>query len=377
MEQKNSFSHAFYTLAFFVLFFRVLSLGANVIVPFFIAVLFAFAIIGMSDFYKKIRIFRFSLPPFLSMLLSLLTIVLIFWIIVTMLNANFQEIILLLPSYQEKIQIIFEKILQYFHFSKHFDGSEVISQLDINQILTSTLSSITAIFSQTGLISVYVLFILWEYRYFSDKIQLMINDEAQRYHAIITIDKIKSDIKSYFLIKTIVSFVTWVMSYLVMWLFDLDFALFWAMLIFLLNFIPNIGSFIAVCFPLILSLVQYESYYPFFFLLIVLSSIQILMGNIIEPRFMGNRLNLSPLVIIMALGFWGTLWGIIGMLLCVPIMVIVNIILSKFPSTRPIAILLSEKWELTVQEFQSTNPSKSDLIADVRKRIEIISKMNR
>jgi len=133
------------------------------------------------------------------------------------------------------------------------------------------------------------------------------------------------------------------MSYLVMWLFDLDFALFWAMLIFLLNFIPNIGSFIAVCFPLILSLVQYESYYPFFFLLIVLSSIQILMGNIIEPRFMGNRLNLSPLVIIMALGFWGTLWGIIGMLLCVPIMVIVNIILSKFPSTRPIAILLSEK----------------------------------
>gem|GEM_PF-3088859 len=125
-----------------------------------------------------------------------------------MLNANFQEIILLLPSYQEKIQIIFEKILQYFHFSKHFDGSEVISQLDINQILTSTLSSITAIFSQTGLISVYVLFILWEYRYFSDKIQLMINDEAQRYHAIITIDKIKSDIKSYFLIKTIVSFVT-------------------------------------------------------------------------------------------------------------------------------------------------------------------------
>jgi predicted PurR-regulated permease PerM len=74
----------------------------------------------------------------------------------------------------------------------------------------------------------------------------------------------------------------------------------------------------------------------------------VFMWNIVEPKFMGNKLNLSPLVIIIALWFWGTVWWIIGMLLSVPIMVIINIILAKIPATRNIAILLSEKWELQV-----------------------------
>ena len=91
------------------------------------------------------------------------------------------------------------------------------------------------------------------------------------------------------------------------------------------------------------SLIQFESVSLTVVLLVLMTSAQVLTGNILEPKIMGNRLNLSPLVILISLIFWGTLWGPIGMLLSVPIMVTINIILAHFELTRPISILLSEK----------------------------------
>jgi predicted PurR-regulated permease PerM len=92
------------------------------------------------------------------------------------------------------------------------------------------------------------------------------------------------------------------------------------------------------------------------------------MGNIIEPRFVGNKLNLSPLLIILALGFWWYIWGVVGMLLSVPIMVIMNIILSKFEPTRPIAVLFSEKWDLKIENEESEQNRKA-LVNKIKKRL--------
>ena len=90
--------------------------------------------------------------------------------------------------------------------------------------------------------------------------------------------------------------------------FHLDFALFLAFVIFLFNFIPNVGSIIAMSFAFALSLIQFDSYSSSLFMFALLVSIDMGMGNIVEPQFMGNRLNLSPLVIIISLVFWGTIW---------------------------------------------------------------------
>gem|GEM_PF-891425 len=91
-----------------------------------------------------------------------------------------------------------------------------------------------------GIILFYVMFILLEYRYFKDKLYLMIVNNSQKMEILETLEKIKKDVKSYFVIKTIVSFFTAVFSYFVMITFGLDFAIFWSMLVFILNFIPNI-----------------------------------------------------------------------------------------------------------------------------------------
>lgn len=377
MNKEVGFVNIFFIVAFIVLLFYILNIWADLIIPFIIALLFSFAIIGLSDFYKKIGIGKYKIPSFVAMILSLGTYIFIFWIIGKMINSNIQDVIKLLPVYQERISTIYINFLNYFNIPPSVDAYTLFQKINITSVFTGVISSVTAIFSNAWIILFYVMFLLLEYRFFWEKIKLMFKNDKKRENATKTLDKIKSDVKAYFLIKTFVSFITWLLSYLVMKVFGLDFALFWAMIIFLLNFIPNVGSIIAVSFPVILSLIQYDSLYPFFFILSGLVWVQILMGNIIEPKFMGNKLNLSPLVIIVSLWFWWSMWGIVGMLLSVPLMVIINIILSKFETTRSIAILLSEKWELNVKSDDVTQMNKKELIYNVKKRLEVIRNMSK
>jgi predicted PurR-regulated permease PerM len=129
----------------------------------------------------------------------------------------------------------------------------------------------------------------------------------------------------------------------VLLLFGVDYPIFWGIVAFLLNFIPYLGSWVAVALPVLLSLVQFESPWRAVILLLILLSIQNAIGYAIEPSIAGSRLNLSPLVIILSLAFWGTLWGIVGMILAVPLVVVIKSILENIPETRPLATMLSNE----------------------------------
>ena len=343
-KESNSFMNISLWVILFVIIFYVLYIWASLIIPFIIAILFSFAIIWLSNFYSKFKIWKV-----LSFIFSILTYIFIFWLIWKLINSNIEELIRLLPEYQTKVLTIIYELLEKFWIEEISWISEILSNLDLQYIFWSVFWGITSIFSSAWIILFYVIFILLEYRYFKEKLKLMIKEEDKRKQLINTINKIKRDIKSYFVIKTVVSSITAILSYFVLRIFDLDFAVFWAFLIFILNFIPSVWSIIAVSFPIVLSLIQFETYYQLVFISTWLIGIQILMWNIIEPRFVWNKLNLSPLVIILALGFWWSIWWVVGMLLSVPIMVIINIILSEISATRSIAILLSEKWDLQIE----------------------------
>jgi AI-2 transport protein TqsA len=181
-----------------------------------------------------------------------------------------------------------------------------------------------------------------EQRYFSAKINALIPDEASRtklYDLLVDIDY---DIRAYIGIKTAASLLTAIASYLVMSYVNLDFAGFWALLIFVLNFIPNIGSIIATLLPSLLALVQFDTLMPFLIVAGGITVIQFSIGQVIEPIFAGKTLNVTPLAIIFSLVIWGMMWGIAGAFLCVPILVISMIILYHFDATRWLAILLSQ-----------------------------------
>ena len=138
-----------------------------------------------------------------------------------------------------------------------------------------------------------------------------------------------------------------------------DFAEFWAVLFFLFNYIPTIGAILGVAFPAILMIVQFTSVPLIVSVIAVLIAIPTVINNFIEPRMMGRSLNLSSLVIIMSLILWGSIWGIIGMFLCVPIMVILNIVLAKFESTRPLAVMLSANGRIdSTRAVAAAQPAK-------------------
>jgi AI-2 transport protein TqsA len=363
-KETNSVLNVSVVLLVFFAFFYVLYIWKSILIPFIVAILFSFAIIGLSNFYKKLKIWNF-----LAFILSILTYIVIFWFIWKMIGSNIEDLIRILPDYQSKILSIFSLVFEFLPIPESMSVDFIFQKLDLQYIMTSVISAVTSIFSKAGIILFYVMFILLEYRFFKGKLNLMISDPIRKKRIFDIIEKIKVDVKSYFVIKTLVSFVTASLSYIVMRGFWLDLAVFWAFLIFVLNFIPSIGSVIAVSFPALLSLIQFDTYYTFVFLTPCLVWIQVLMWNIIEPKFIGNRLNLSPLVIILSLGFWGAIWWVVGMLLSVPLMVIINIILAKIPSTRSIAILLSEKWELDIDSGEEVEAKRKKLLIRIKSKL--------
>jgi len=125
------------------------------------------------------------------------------------------------------------------------------------------------------------------------------------------------------------------------------------MLVFFLNFIPVVGSIIAVILPVAMAVLQFWEVSPWVILVVtgLLIGVQQFVGSFLEPRFLGSSLNLSPLIILVALSFWGFLWGPVGMLISVPVTVMMAIIFATVPATRWIAVLLSQNGDSVQEEF--------------------------
>ena len=214
-------------------------------------------------------------------------------------------------------------------------------QVSLQAAVTELVAILTSMLAGFFVVIIYVAFILAERRAADRKLARLAgsSEEAERLQQ--TLRRISERVGQYLVLKAFVSLLIGAGSWLVMGLIGIDFAGFWAVLIFVLNFIPYIGSFVGVVFPVALTLVQFGAIGPFLMALVGLSAVQIFVGSVVEPRLMGRSLNLSPLVILLALATWGSLWGVVGAILCVPITVIMLTVFAQFRYTRPIAILLS------------------------------------
>ncbi len=153
--------------------------------------------------------------------------------------------------------------------------------------------------------------------------------------------QIDRDIRRYLFLKTLISLATGVMFWAILEAFGVELALVFGVITFVLNFIPSIGSIIATALPIPIALVQFETLGPVLLLLVLLTTVQMIIGNGIDPLLMGQNLNLSPVTVLAALVFWGLLWGVVGMLLAAPLTAILRIVLAQFETTRPLAVLMS------------------------------------
>jgi predicted PurR-regulated permease PerM len=187
----------------------------------------------------------------------------------------------------------------------------------------------------------YVAFLFVESRRFRGKLDQLIPD-AERENTFDDIaTRIIAGIHRYLLLKTVLCVANAVAAYAVLKLVGLEFAEAWALLTFFLFFIPKIGAIIALILPPLFAILQFEAWLPVLLLVAGLAVVQFTMGEVVEPRLMGRSLNLSPLVILLALTFWTLIWGLAGAFLAIPMTVVILTVCSKVPALRPIAILLS------------------------------------
>ncbi|SHF68089.1 Predicted PurR-regulated permease PerM [Mariniphaga anaerophila] len=323
----------------------VLIYAQGIIIPFILSVLFWFMIRVVKKVLSKIRFVK-AWPKWLLTAISSVIMLSFLFFTVEMISVNIGHLTKTLPVYEENVNKVTQLAKSEFDIDLSGMLSDFSKDLNFGEILSKIFSTLTSLFGNASMVLIYLIFLLVEESTFPNKLKAMYPDSAKHEKMKTLVRKIDKSVSNYIALKTLVSLLTGFLSYFVLLFVGVDAPAFWAFLIFVLNFIPTIGSLIATIFPTIFALLQFGEFTPAILVLVIVGAIQLVVGNIIEPRLMGNSLNISPLVVLLTLTMWGFLWGVVGMLLSVPITVILIIIMSEFEGTKPIAILLSRQGKI-------------------------------
>ena len=324
--------------------------GQSIFIPFIVSLLIWFVVKKTRNSLDKIEFVDRYIPKWIKTFLATLLVFSVLLIVGKVLTSNIEKLVLSSQEYLDNVEIISKKISVML---KDLIGTDVSDSIDgfISSIInpeyfSSLFSSISGILGNMMMIVFYTIFLFIEEALFSNKVELMFGDKekSEQYLGIMT--KIDKMLSRYIILKSMINLVTATIAYTILLLVGIDSPFFWAALIFFFSFIPSIGPILGTTLPAIFSLIQFAEFVPFLIILFVIGAFQVAIGNYLEPRIMGNTLNISPLFGIFALAIWGSLWGITGMLLSVPITVAMIIVMAQFPSTRRVAILLSEKGKL-------------------------------
>ena len=389
------------TLGLVILVTWLMVIGRSLLVPFVIAVVFWYLLLSLAGGVQQIPTgrLRFSMPKGLALLLAFMLVLALLAGFVAVVSETFRQ--LGSPGLQGRYNAQFlaiidgiEQALVYAPFISDAAGNLVPNSAEptwlqrlglgerfafgsvrdfeagnfIGQLVTlaienmqsdgiSGISSsasnalrwasqifgpVSGLIATTSVILLYTAFLLVETSTFEQKMHALARD-SETYARWRTItDTITKRVGTYLRIKTFTSALTGILGYAILKAFSVDFAEFWGLLLFLFNYIPIIGSFIATILPIFVALVQPGIGLGSTALVsLLLISVQQGVGSFIEPRLMGNTLNLSPLVILISLAFFGSIWGVTGALLSVPLVSIIGILLASFESSRWLAVILS------------------------------------
>ncbi len=287
---------------------------------------------------------RYHIPRILAIVIVVMVVMGSLTSIGVIAISSLQDFTEVLPGYQNRLEdqmaLSTEGLREFLErygitvasidFWNLLDGGSAVD------IAGRTLRQFGTILAKTFLIFLIVLFMLLEASRFPDKLSAAFGDLDSTWTGFL---QIASSVRHFLAIKTVTSFSTGLLALIWLIILDVNYALFWALLAFLFNYIPNIGSFIAAVPAFLMAFLQYGITTA---LLVALgyTVINVTIGSLIEPHFMGDGLGLSPLIVFLSLVFWGWLLGGAGMLLSIPLTISVKIALEYSPDTRWISTLL-------------------------------------
>ncbi len=305
-----------------------------------------FCFLLCNPFVDRMEHLRF--PRWLSTLIVMVLLLVFFlacgWFFVLTINTLVRQV----PNYIVRVATIDSWLTEFLvnKFDADFGGSTLLSMLNFNwaKILMDSLYSVSGKFvsiaSDAMLIYIFVFFLLLERQSLIPKLKVMSNHRGMK--VAVLFERVNRQVSKYLLLKALISGATGVLFFLAALVTGLDFAFLWGVLAFVLNFIPSIGSIIITTMTILMAIIQFAPEWPMIiYVAVLMISIQMVLGNIIDPRLQGVQLNLSPFVILVSLSLWGYIWGIAGMFLAVPITSVLQIICANVKSLRTVAVIIS------------------------------------
>nr|WP_213396026.1 AI-2E family transporter [Yoonia sp.] len=315
----------------------------------FILISLATAIILFSltsdviNFIARQRIGPLRIPNAIASIAAMVLIATALLILTSVLLAQINTVLVTTLAYTERAPSAIASMFAWLGEDSQAAIFNAVRSVDASSYLRSAAGQASGITQATVLIILFVGFLFAERIWFDTKLESLIGDKAQALRVRKIIQSIIHRVNYYLLVKTVISGITGAMVYALALAFQLELATALGIITFVLNFIPNIGSIIATGLIALVAHVQFGEPNTTLVIFAIATCIQFLNGNVIDPMLMGRALRLSSFGIILSLAFWGAVWGVPGMFLSVPIMVMLLVVCSHVPQLRPFAILLSRE----------------------------------
>jgi AI-2 transport protein TqsA len=298
-----------------------------VMVPFVLAIFISYLVMPLVDILQV----RLRMPRVLSVLIALLTALGLLTFLGMLITKSTRSLLASAEIYQEEIGALAAQlfsVLDRWHLEiGQRSLLEGINQLPLLSLFRSTVGTVVDLVSTGALVVIFVIYLLLSRR------------PAELHSGIYA--EINTKIRKYLIAKFAISAATGVLVGSILALFGLDLALVFGVMAFLLNFIPSIGSVFATLLPIPIAILQFDNPWMIAAVILLPGLVQLLIGNAFEPLIMGEGLDLHPITVLLALIFWGLLWGVVGMLLAAPMTAILRIVLERIETTRPAAELLA------------------------------------
>lgn len=334
-ERSQLASHILFVSAATVIVIAGAKAAAAMLVPFLLAIFIAVISAPLMRWLT-----RHKVPDVLAILLLVSGFILLGTILASFVGSTLNAFYSDVPVYEQKLGTLVKEAVAWLRSLGVQVADNIVTEYvnpgAVMNMVTRVFNGLGSVLTNTFLILFTVIFILLEASSFPAKLKRAFGEETT---AFVQFERFSSSVQQYLAIKSLVSLGTGITIGLILWVIGVDYAPLWALVAFLLNYIPNIGSIIAAIPAVLIALIQLGVGEA---LLVGLSYVLVntVFGNVIEPRLMGRSLGLSTLVVFISLVFWGWILGPVGMLLSIPLTMVMKIALESRPQSRWIATLL-------------------------------------
>ncbi len=346
-----------YLLGFisFTLFVYILTALSGFLIPITIAIFLTYLMHPLVEYLRK-----FKVPRWLSLIAILIFISSIYYLLGMLIVANSSAMAVKLEGYGTRLSEILQAILAPFNITAaelaelyginvhQFDMHSVFQQLFAAGIIQGIFNSVGALVGDLFIALIFWVFMMMGKNKFEGRLRIAFANSREIIDN--SLNSINQQLQLYLIVKTSVSLITGMIVTVILTAYGIDFAIFWGILTFVFNFIPNIGSIVITILPILVGFLEFGIGVKAISLGIVLSVNQNIWGNFVEPHFLGKQMDLSVVFVLFSLIFWGWIWGIAGMFLAVPIAALMKILCANIEPLKPVAVIMGSRTDVSLQE---------------------------